>query len=203
MWYVEAMATEATGKPLGRPRDAAVDEAVLRAAIELLVESGLAGTTMGAVAERAGVARATVYLRWPSRDDLIQAALRVAIGGTPFPLSGDLETDIRRGGERARSVFSRREFQAILPEVVRALLSKDGPTNYDALAPNRRLIGEEYRALAAGSGFRTDVDPEIIIDLVVGAHFNHLLATGEGPSAKETRQMLDIIIAGLRRPPGP
>src|SRR3990170_8095476 len=64
----------------GRPRGPATDAAILQAVIELLAEAGLRGTTVDAVAARAGVARATVYLRWPTRDALLAAAARQALG---------------------------------------------------------------------------------------------------------------------------
>jgi AcrR family transcriptional regulator len=59
----------------GRPRDAAIDEIVLRAAFELFLERGAEGATIDDVAKRTGVARATIYRRWKSRD-LLLAALR-------------------------------------------------------------------------------------------------------------------------------
>ncbi|MFD7012303.1 TetR/AcrR family transcriptional regulator [Rhodococcus jostii] len=43
--------------------------------LDLIVESGYADLTMGAVAARAEVAKATVYRRWASREDLVADAL--------------------------------------------------------------------------------------------------------------------------------
>ena len=51
----------------GRPRNSDTDGRVLAAVLDLVSEVGVAGVTVTAVAARAGVARATVYLRWPSR----------------------------------------------------------------------------------------------------------------------------------------
>jgi AcrR family transcriptional regulator len=179
-----------------------MDEAILQATIELLVEAGLEGTTIRAVVERSGVARATVYLRWANRDALIGAALRRAIGREPYPLSGDLETDIRRGGEQARAIYGRPEFVAILPLLIRALLTGPDdparPITYDRIAPNRRLFADEYRRLAAESGFRTDLDADLAADLLSGAHLNRLLATGRAPSREVSEQIVEVIIAGLR-----
>ncbi len=49
----------------GRPRDPAINDAILTAARELLVEVGYAELSMEAVAARAGVSKPTLYLRWP------------------------------------------------------------------------------------------------------------------------------------------
>ena len=198
MWYGQGMADPVVVKPLGRPRATGADEAILRATLNLLAEAGLAGTTIRAIAERAGVARATIYLRWPGRDALITAAVQLAMGGPPFRMTGDLHEDLSRGAERARKVFGQPTFQALLPEIVRAFLSGEPGTTYDVLAPNRRGIADEYARLAADSGFRTDIDPDVVVDLVIGGHLNHLLATGRAPSERLSRQMLEVVVAGLR-----
>ncbi len=55
-----------------------VDRAALvrRALVELVAERGFRGTSMGAVAERAGVATGTAYVHYASKDELIIAAYR-------------------------------------------------------------------------------------------------------------------------------
>ena len=58
----------------GRPRSEEAKRAILRAAFDLLVEQGLAATSMDSVAERAGVSKATIYRRYPSKADLVIAA---------------------------------------------------------------------------------------------------------------------------------
>src|SRR5918996_5195266 len=57
----------------GRPRDARADRAILDAVLDLLVEVGYAGLTIEGVAEKAGVAKTTVYRRWPSKASLVVA----------------------------------------------------------------------------------------------------------------------------------
>jgi AcrR family transcriptional regulator len=52
-----------------------VDEAVLRAALELFSEYGIEGASIGQIANRAGVARTTIYRRWSSREDLLVDAI--------------------------------------------------------------------------------------------------------------------------------
>lgn len=192
------MAEPDLARPLGRPRAVGADDAILRATLELLAEVGLEGTTIRAIAERANVARATIYLRWPNRDALITAAVKLTMGGPPFPMTGDLEEDLRRGADRARKVFAQAEFQAVLPEIIRALLARQPATTYDALAPNRRKMADEYAKLAAATGLRSDVDPDVVVDLIIGGHLNHLLATGRAPSEKVSRQMVEVVITGLR-----
>ncbi|MEU3648128.1 TetR/AcrR family transcriptional regulator [Lentzea sp. NPDC034063] len=59
----------------GPPRDPARDAQILRAATELLAEGGYPALTMDKAAARAGVGKATVYRRWPSRAELAAEAL--------------------------------------------------------------------------------------------------------------------------------
>src|SRR5690349_14566305 len=64
--------------PLGRPRSAEADEAIARAALAVLAESGFEGVTVEAVAARAGVARSTVYRRFPGKPELMVTVLQHA-----------------------------------------------------------------------------------------------------------------------------
>jgi AcrR family transcriptional regulator len=65
--------TEKRGR--GRPRREGADEEILAVAASMLHEKGYRELTVDAVAERAGVAKTTVYRRWPTKGALIAAAL--------------------------------------------------------------------------------------------------------------------------------
>ena len=54
----------------GRPRSQTARKAVLAAAAELLLDHGLSGVSMDAVAERARVSKATIYRWWPTKETL-------------------------------------------------------------------------------------------------------------------------------------
>ncbi|MCW2583392.1 MAG: hypothetical protein JWQ53_2182 [Klenkia sp.] len=62
----------------GRPRDPGLDVAIRAAAIELLGEGGLDACALDEVARRAGVGKATIYRRWPSKEALVLDAVRNA-----------------------------------------------------------------------------------------------------------------------------
>ncbi|HYM80736.1 MAG TPA: helix-turn-helix domain-containing protein, partial [Candidatus Limnocylindria bacterium] len=65
-----------TGTPRrGRPRSEKARHAILDAAAELLLRRGLGAVSMDAVAERAGVSKATIYRWWPSKEMLALDAL--------------------------------------------------------------------------------------------------------------------------------
>jgi AcrR family transcriptional regulator len=190
----------ASSKPPGRPRDPRVDQAVLDATVELLADAGLDATSVAAVAQRSGVARATIYLRWPSRAALITAAVRHSLRRDALRTTGDIAQDTRRGVELAWSNMFEPDFIRILPAVVRATTSSDDVpgVTFDTLFPARVRLAEQYRQLAAEQGFRTDVEPTIVFDLIVGAMLSIILATAKAPSAEFARQLTDVVLAGLR-----
>ena len=58
----------------GRPRSERAEHALLDATIEALGECGIDGVRCEDVAARAGVGKATLYRRWPGKEDLLIAA---------------------------------------------------------------------------------------------------------------------------------
>jgi AcrR family transcriptional regulator len=65
----------AAPRPGGRPRDAALDEAIILATRERLVRDGYSRMTIGDIANDARVSRPTLYRRWSTKFDLVVDAL--------------------------------------------------------------------------------------------------------------------------------
>lgn len=95
----------------GRPRDPLVDAAILAAAMDLLAEAGYARLTMDNVAARAGVGKASVYLRWPNKVALVAEAIQHRAAVVPrVPDTGSLREDMLtflRGLLRGKSAGAR------------------------------------------------------------------------------------------------
>ena len=80
---------------LGRPRDPAVGEAALDAAVRLIVEDGYGGLTMERIAERAGVSKAALYRRWPNKVAVVVDAIAVSAHESfTLPDTGRLKDDV-------------------------------------------------------------------------------------------------------------
>jgi AcrR family transcriptional regulator len=78
----------------GRPRDPQLDEQVLRATQELLIEQGFQATTIQGVARRAGVVATSIYRRWPNKIHLVEDAIfALDTGVVPQP-TGDISADL-------------------------------------------------------------------------------------------------------------
>jgi len=88
--------TAAPGGPQrpGRPRDPDADRSIINATLDLIAEQGYDGVRVADVADRAGVAKTTMYRRWPSKTHLVLAALRAAPPLDPID-TGSLEEDLR------------------------------------------------------------------------------------------------------------
>jgi AcrR family transcriptional regulator len=190
--------SDSSARHAGRPRNQATDAAILRAVLELVAEVGVSGVSVTGVAARAGVARATVYLRWPSRAALVGAAAKAVAGGDPFVLTGDIERDVRAGAGFVREVLAAPYFSGILPELMRAALAKPPEVSFEALAPNRESLADEYRREASIQGYDPTVDPHLAFDLLFGSGLSYLFATGEAPSPEYIRHLADVIVAGLK-----
>ena len=82
--------------PTKQVRGEAATDRILNATHEILMQGGYGATTIDAVAERAGVARATIYRRWPSKQALVADAAR--LGLTPYleiPDLGSFREEVR------------------------------------------------------------------------------------------------------------
>lgn len=78
----------------GRPRNPDLEPRVFAAALRLYAEAGWSGFSFDAVARRAGVGKAPLYLRWQSKEDLLLAALSAHTGTMPIQDSGNLRDDL-------------------------------------------------------------------------------------------------------------
>jgi AcrR family transcriptional regulator len=95
----------------GRPRNQAKDEAILTAAQTLFLERGFEGVSVDAIAEAAGVAKATVYARFPDKESL----LRTAITSKCTAFLGAAQDEIAPEGDfRAGLIEFSRRFLALV-----------------------------------------------------------------------------------------
>lgn len=100
----------------GRPRRAGADDEILAVARTMLAERGYGDLTVDAIAERAGVAKTTVYRRWPSKGALIAAAI------APEGPRGNSAAAIVAETERLLAPFASSDDADIL-SVLRAILA--------------------------------------------------------------------------------
>lgn len=79
---------------LGRPRDAGLDERVYQAALALYGRVGWSGFSIEAVARAGRVGKASIYLRWSSKAELLTEAVASVIADTSAIDTGSLRSDL-------------------------------------------------------------------------------------------------------------
>ncbi len=108
----------ATADPLrrGRPKSEQKGEAILFAAGELFLSAGYQGTSMDAVAQRAGVSKQTVYSHFANKEELFKACIRGKVAGYGF----DERTPAEAGDLRGALLSIARQFVDLMfdPEVI-------------------------------------------------------------------------------------
>jgi AcrR family transcriptional regulator len=144
---------------------------LVEAATRLFVEHGYAATTLTAVADDAGLAHRTVYLRFPTKADLLQRCLDVAIRGDD---AGDT-IDERDWVREAMGAPSAEDRIAVMARATATLMARTGrlllvaqqaeavePTIAEraqaARGDTRRVLERFFRAMAADGLLDRGVD---------------------------------------------
>ena len=177
-------------------RTRAMRARLLEATVECLVERGFAGTSTTLVSERAGVSRGAQLHHFPTKNDLVVAAVRHLT-----ELRGEeLRAAVRRvpsGPRRTRAVLTVLADHFTSPVFTAALelwvAARTDPALLAAVAPLEQEVGRETHRLtveALGADERTDGVRELVqgtLDLVRGLG----LANTITDDARRRRRILD------------
>jgi AcrR family transcriptional regulator len=183
----------------GRPRDPHVEAAIVQATLELLDEAGYGRLTLEAVAARAGVGKATIYRRWPGKEQLVvHAVATVTETGTHERLTGTLREDLVRSVDR----ILRKHGSTTGGRLINRLVG-ESPELMDCyreqvIEPRRaRLRGRLQRAVDQGE-LRGDLDLEVMIDALVGPVMYGVLVAGSRPARAKAyvEAIVDLVLRG-------
>jgi AcrR family transcriptional regulator len=83
-----------TARRPGRPRSEQAEQAIIEATLDLFAEQGFEGVCVEAVAARAGVGKATIYRRWPNKEELLLAAFSSLKSPFPEPKGVSVRDDL-------------------------------------------------------------------------------------------------------------
>jgi AcrR family transcriptional regulator len=155
----------------GRPRDPRIDDAVLRATVELLAETGYPGLSVSAIAERAGTSKPAIYRRWPSKAHLVHEAVFPIGAATTIPNTGSLPEDLREMVRRTTAFLTTPAARSALPGLVGEMASD--PTLHSALLERFADIFAgglaEWLERATGQGqVRTGVTAAELAEAIAG-----------------------------------
>ena len=185
---------------MSRPRSQEADEAIVDAAIALLCADGFDRVSMEAVATKAGVGKATIYRRWPSKEALVIDA--VARRTDPFPIAvhgpvrGQLVTLLLTMLSVARTEVGR-----LLPCMVGASVSNPALARHyreQILEPRRARIGDILRAGVAAGELRTGLDIDLAVDQIVGPLLYRIVFPGAEPvDPAYCEDVVDSVLRGI------
>ncbi|GAA1899475.1 TetR/AcrR family transcriptional regulator [Streptomyces durmitorensis] len=197
----------------GRPRGEGTDARILEAAHELLLERGYDGYSIDEVAQRAGVAKTTLYRRWPTKDHLIVAVVAKIQDDVPVTDTGNIRHDlvtyleaIVAGLDRMRRVGRGREpgdrSAGLVAEIVAAAARHPdvGQAVRAVFARRNALPLALLESARARGDLNPDARPDVIFDELAGAVYYRLLITGEPFGGDYASRLVDQVLAGARTP---
>jgi len=188
----------------GRPRDAAIDGAVLTVALELFIAHGIAGMSIEQVAKGAAVGKPTIYRRWATKERLVADAIESHVGSDMrWPDRDEINAVaprelVRRNVAAAARTAADPKFRALVAQiygsaVTNPLLMQTYWTHY--IAPRRALVISMLERAKADGDVAEDADLDVLVDMLAGAVTYRVLQ----PNPPNARQMKRYLEAAYRQ----
>ncbi|MEP7119922.1 MAG: TetR/AcrR family transcriptional regulator [Byssovorax sp.] len=175
---------------------------VLRAAIEELARTGYRALRFEDVALRAGVNKTTIYRRWPTKIELVRAALASdAESKLVAPQTGSLRSDLLVLGRTFVGLASSPEGQSVM----RMLMAEGSDPEVIDLEKSLRATFEcvpsaiVQSAVARGELARSDGEP-VLLDAFFGAIHHRMFMMNEPVREEFLARLVDVILLGALLP---
>jgi AcrR family transcriptional regulator len=184
----------------GRPRSERADRAIIDAALSLFAESGVDGLCIERVAARAGVGKATIYRRWPGKEDLLLDALAALKTPLPEPRGQSVREDLIALLQAMAADIAdprrTREFALLLGEGQKypRLLARYQET---VVEPRREVFRQVLRRGAANGELRAGIDVDAALFMLVGAVMVRGRFEPEVISEEYAERVVDELLRGL------
>ena len=192
-----------TNQPRGRPRSEKARQAILAAAMDLLLDQGLNAMSMDDVARRAGVSKATIYRWWPSKERLALDAL-AAEWASSAPADQD-DTGTLRGDLLARfrpwvRQLNRKPYARVVAGLVAAAQTdaEFADLYRQHFVQPRRVATRNLLLRARERGeIAADTDLEVALDLLYGPIYHRLLHGHAPVTERFAQHVIDAVIAAM------
>jgi AcrR family transcriptional regulator len=184
---------------VGRPRDPGIDAAVLSAALTVLGEAGYGRLTLEEVARRAGTTKPAIYRRWPSRQQLVLAALAQRLGEVRAPDTGCTLCDLDECLKLFVAAFRRMPPDVIGPLFADCAGDRDLRAEFMSTLfhPPRAAVRETLERASARGDLREDVDLDLILDLIGSlVHYRALFGHARTTNA-EIERAVEALLQGI------
>lgn len=184
-----------------RRRGAELETALLDAAWDELIAIGFQELTYEAVAARAGTSRAVLYRRWPTKRELVLAALSRKAPPVPNepPDTGNLRSDVIA---LLRFIVRRMHDLAPVRQVLAAEQGADTELSAYLASRNREPGGDWMRTVLDRAAHRGEIDsaaslPDRLVALPVVLVLHELLMARHTPSDADLEEIVDLLFLPL------
>lgn len=192
----QAADLEAAKRP-GRPRDGRADRAILDAVLDLLVEVGYGGLTIEGVAEKAGVAKTTVYRRWPSKASLVVALGQDVATKVRVPDTGTVRGDASALLRDVVKTYTKTVVGRVIPGLIADIAANpDLAEATRGYLGTRRIMIEILQRGITREELRPDIDLELTADLMYGPLAYRFLISGAPLTARYADRVVDAALLG-------
>ena len=184
----------------GRPRSERAERAIIEAALALFAECGADALCIEKVAARAGVGKATIYRRWPGKEDLLIDALASLKTPLPQPQGRSAREDLiallQAMSADTADPRRTREFALLMGEGQKypRLLARYQET---VVEPRREVFRQVLRRGAATGELRADIDVDAALFMLVGAVMIRGRYEPEVISPEYAERVVDELLRGL------
>jgi AcrR family transcriptional regulator len=181
------------------PRIARTRAVVLDAATELLSDEGYEGFTVDAVVHRSGVAKTTIYRHWPTKLDLLVAAVNCFGDQVPTPDTGSLRDDLVALLSHLADDLANEQWSKSLPSIIeRAEHDRELAEEHAALVRAKSSALREILERGQQRGeVRADVDIEVAFAALAGPLFFRRLVLHDRTSTAQVEIVVDQALSGL------
>jgi AcrR family transcriptional regulator len=183
-----AGAKEAPARGRGRPRSEQADQAILDATLRMLGTQGVAGTTIEGVAANAGVGKTTIYRRWPTKTELILAAISNIVPPGDPPDTGTMAGDMAALAETQRRRLAGSGLSGIVPRVLAESMG-DPELHQDfvdrVVNPFRDMLRLFIERGIDRGELRPDLELEPLVDLLHAIPIYRILMSRGDPASLE------------------
>lgn len=196
---VDAAAETECAPRRGRPRSVGVDEALLAATLELATEVGISRMSMDVLAQRAGVSKATIYRRWPSKEALVLDALQHAIKPFEQVDTGTLRSDLDLYLGELAERMTNGSASDILPHLIEVSVRDDvlraSLDDYVRMRrqPLRTII---ERAMSRGE-LPADTDVDVLLDAIISPFIYRRLLSHDVMDDDFVRRLVALVLPGM------
>ena len=181
-----------------RTRGIAAEQAILKAALEILSAGGYSALTIDRVAATARASKTTIYRRWKTKEHLVLAVFEQL--PIPVPAAGaSLEADLIALFGQFSKIMRDSPLRGVLPMLAAECINNPAlsaaliQVNEQRRAPMRHVIRHAIRR----GELPVDTDIELAIDVIQGAIAIRQYFLLEELSAEWIRGLVGLLLHGI------